>query len=332
MGDAEVDAKDVLSKDVQVIWVVRHGDRLDNFDPTWRKAAQNHEDTPLSPLGHEQAAEVATAIRNTGHTVSHIIASPFLRTIQTSLPLSQQLQVPIKLEESVWETGCRQPPPLHYDKGFPIDETHKSHFTPTCGERPADFRPRLARAAEGILQRFPFEQGNVVVFSHADPVCYLVAELTGVDPSLLGPVAVCCMFRLERRREEGRFRLVSNADIRHLSRFGNTEPCHPIHAFHEWCSLFSEVRTRLARTDFRWPPSGKDMEEVQAAWTERYQRMITGEVEAPVRPRSPKKVRFECPRCTAVSYISHDLFHSAPATHSIKCWSCKVKFSLKEIS
>jgi broad specificity phosphatase PhoE len=217
---------------------------MDNFDPTWRKKAEHHEDTPLSPLGHEQAAEVATSILASGHPVHHILSSPFLRAMQTARPLSEKIGKPLKLEESVWETGCRRPPPPHPDKGFTIDETHGSYFTPQCGERPPDFRPRLARAAEGMLKRFPFESGNVAIYSHADPVAYLVAELTGINPALLGPVTVCVVFRLERTRDEPKFRLVANSDITHLSRFGNTEPCHPVHAFHDWCRLFGELREK----------------------------------------------------------------------------------------
>lgn len=43
---------------IQVIWLMRHGDRLDNFDPEWRQNAKHVEDTPLSPIGHQQAIEV----------------------------------------------------------------------------------------------------------------------------------------------------------------------------------------------------------------------------------------------------------------------------------
>lgn len=318
-------------RETQVFWVVRHGDRLDNDDPTWRKKAEHHEDTPLSPLGHTQAEEVAKYLLGGDHTVDHIVASPFLRAIQTSLPLSQHLQMKIKLESGVWETGCRRPPPPHQDKGFPLDPEYSTYFTPSCGERPKDFRPRLARAATGFLERFPFEAGNVAVFSHADPVAYLVSELTGVDPGLLGPVTVCCVFRLERRQGDARFTLTRNADIAHLSAFGNTEPCHPVHAFHDWCRLFGEMREQqVVGPEFRWPTTGDDMTKLKKCWEARYQgSLVAGQ--APERPQSPHKVKFSCPRCEVVSYVSNDLYSSAPFTHSIKCWQCKVKFKLKEI-
>jgi len=88
----------------QVVWIIRHGDRMDNHDPAWGVAnagTVNEKDTPLSPVGHTQAAEVARAIlsdesadRSAGgpngdqqFTVHHIVSSPYLRTIQSALPL-----------------------------------------------------------------------------------------------------------------------------------------------------------------------------------------------------------------------------------------------------
>jgi phosphohistidine phosphatase SixA len=121
--------------------------------------------------------------------VSHILASPFLRTIETAVPLSKASNVLIKLEASVWETGCRNPPPSHQDKEFPLHkEGYESCFIPECGEHPSEFRPRLARSAAVLLDRFPHGSGNVAIFSHADPVAYLVTELCGMDPTLTGPM------------------------------------------------------------------------------------------------------------------------------------------------
>jgi|AntAceMinimDraft_5_1070358.scaffolds.fasta_scaffold67612_1 broad specificity phosphatase PhoE len=88
----------------QVVWIIRHGDRMDNHDPAWGEAnagTANEKDTPLSPIGHIQAADVARAILSDAtadrgadgpggdnqFTVHHIVSSPFLRTIQTALPL-----------------------------------------------------------------------------------------------------------------------------------------------------------------------------------------------------------------------------------------------------
>lgn len=377
----------------QVVWIVRHGDRQDNADPTWRsKAGDKSEDTPLSDIGHQQAQDVAQSItaqiEKENLNVRHVLASPFLRTMQTALPTSTRLKLPIKKEESVWETGCRKPPPNHQD-GFNLDPTHLSAFTPTCGERSANFRPRLARSAAHLRKAFPVGSGDICIFSHADPVAYLVTELVGMDPARTGPVAACSIFKIERfarrRRQKssgsgdgdggkekgikdindnesktnessagewvdedervGLFKLVNNADISHLSMFGNTEPCHPIHSYHDWCRLFSMLRDeKLVEQSFRWPPKEDHLPVLRNAWKQRYLELSVGNMDlAKVgrgsgehaqdhsKHKNRKKIKFLCPLCQITSYVPRELFVNCVLTHNINCFSCKGNYSLGSI-
>jgi transcription factor C subunit 7 len=323
---------------VQVFWVMRHGDRLDNHDSNWKKNAKFRDDTPLSPVGHVQSGDVARFIASHDSNVKHILSSPFLRAIETASPLSKALNLPIKLEKSVWETGCRSPPPPHTDaEGFFLDTSgYESAFEPTCGERPADFRPRLARSAKILAEKFPVGSGNVCIFSHADPSAYLVTEFCGIDPTLTGPVSPCCIFRLERRQGDEKFKVVLNASIEHLSVLGKTEPCHPIHAFHDWCRLFEEMRVaKLVEQTFRWPPNKEELPILKKAWHARYWRLLTQgkTAEFPVigPPRKSKKVLFNCLKCGVVSYLRRSLFETAPPSHVIYCWKCKGSFLLTAI-
>lgn len=211
---------------VQVFWVMRHGDRLNKVDRNWKKTAAYPDDTPLSDVGHVQAMDVANFIKENDDNLRHIISSPFLRALETAAPLSSALDLPIKVEKSVWETGCSRPPPLHLhlaSRRFNVDGDYQSTFEPRCGEQTTDFYPRLARAAAGLLQRFPVHEGNVAVYSHADPSAYLVAALCGMDPTLTAPVSPCSIFRLERREGEANFRLTLNASLEHLSVLGKTK-------------------------------------------------------------------------------------------------------------
>lgn len=338
-----------VDQDVQVIWVIRHGDRMDSFNRKWKQTAEHPEDTPLSEQGHKQAVDVArwfTAQKDI--QIRHVLASPFLRTIQTSLPTSKALNLPIKLEPSVWETGCRKPPPAHTSEGFPINQTYEGGFFPACGERPKDFRPRLARAAKIIKERFPVGSGDVAIFSHADPTAYMATELCGIDPGRTGPVAPCCIFRCERRKGEKDFTLVRNASIEHITLFGKTEPCHPIHAFADWCRLFERMRqTQLADSKFRWPPKKHEMVVFKREWHQRYKWLYEGKTEDggdratetdpnappfPVKPPPKKpKVKFNCPQCGVVSYVSHRLFSNGGPNHNINCWKCRQDFKLGTI-
>lgn len=311
---------------------------MDNHDATWHKTTKTPGDTPLSSIGHVQAEEVARFILSGDEKVTHILASPFLRAIETAVPLSKATKIPIKLEASVWETGCREPPPSHLDKNFPLEtEGYESCFIPECGEHPSEFRPRLARAAASLLTRFPVHTGNVAIFSHADPVAYLVTELCAMDPTLTGPVAPTSLFRLERKRGESHFRLVSNSSIAHLSQFGKTEPCHPVHFFHDWCQLFEDMRNQqLVDSNFKWPPRRHEMDVFKKQWNARYTRLLTeGKTGTfPVikaRP-TPEKAKFRCPKCDVVSFIPEQLLKTAPSDHSLTCWSCKQSYQLSSVA
>lgn len=269
--------------------------------------------------------------------MKHILASPFLRTLETALPLSKRLQLPIKMESAVWETGCRRPPPCHLDKNFPVDPSYQPSFIPAVKEKREHFQARLARAAKDLLERFPFEAGDMAIFSHADPTAYLVSELCNMDPARTGPVATCCIFRLERRRGEPYFTLVSNSFIGHLSVFGNTEPCHPVHRFHDWCRLFEEMRQKsVVPKTFRWPPRPEEMDALKTSWHERYARLLRdGPSEnfgQAARP-TDKTVHYFCPspKCGVSSYISYDLYLSDLQSHRIKCWKCHCRTRLPEI-
>jgi hypothetical protein len=211
-----------------------------------------------------------------------------------------------------------------------------SCFEPKCGEHRADFRPRLARAARALAARFPFGAGDVAIFSHADPVAYLVAELCGIDPGVTGPSAPCCVYRLERRQGDRLFTIVgANPSISHLSAFGNTEPCHPIHSFHDWCRLFDSMRKAgVVKQSFRWPPRAEEMGVLKKAWDRRYtQLLVTGVLEQHGKPskKTDAKVRFECPKCGVESYVSHHLYWNGPRTHRINCWKCKKYYYLSTI-
>ena len=140
----------------QVLWIMRHGDRLNNIDRLWKRTAQFPHDTPLSQLGHTQARDVAIHICQNDSNIQHILSSPFLRALETANPLSKHLKISIKVEKSIWETGCAEGPPLHLHAAsnkFLLDESYESSFEPTCCESVDDFFPRLSRAAAALSTR-----------------------------------------------------------------------------------------------------------------------------------------------------------------------------------
>jgi broad specificity phosphatase PhoE len=75
----------------QYLFIVRHGDRWDYANPDWKRVPTSRlGDSPLSPLGHQQAQEVGCFFDN-WFTANEIqidnvvwMSSPFLRCLQTS--------------------------------------------------------------------------------------------------------------------------------------------------------------------------------------------------------------------------------------------------------
>eukprot|EP00468_Gymnochlora_sp_CCMP2014_P012793 CAMPEP_0167745576 /NCGR_PEP_ID=MMETSP0110_2-20121227/3226_1 /TAXON_ID=629695 /ORGANISM="Gymnochlora sp., Strain CCMP2014" /LENGTH=176 /DNA_ID=CAMNT_0007630229 /DNA_START=1147 /DNA_END=1674 /DNA_ORIENTATION=- len=83
------------------IFLVRHGERLDHINPAWRTRAANPFDSPLSDNGVQQAKE--TGIRLQSERIHQILASPFLRTLQTAVEIAKQVGAKVCVENGIAE-------------------------------------------------------------------------------------------------------------------------------------------------------------------------------------------------------------------------------------
>lgn len=77
--------------------IVRHGERLDNVQPRWTNTAERPHDPPLTDRGREQADATGRHLGAQGWAPDGVLllASPFLRTMQTAHAIAQHLRVPI---------------------------------------------------------------------------------------------------------------------------------------------------------------------------------------------------------------------------------------------
>jgi hypothetical protein len=188
-----------------------------------------------------------------------------------------------------------------------------------------------------VLACSPVSSGNVAIFSHADPCAYLVSALCDISPAVTAPVVPCSVFRLERRQGESHFRLTVNGSIEHLSGLGKTEPCHPVHFYHDWCALFKEMReAELVPPNFQWPPATTaELDVLKHRWEERYLKLLQeGQGRnLPVigPPRTQRKVCFRCIHCLAISYVKQKLLFKAPPCHAIRCWNCPNTFTVSDV-
>ncbi len=79
------------------VYVARHG------ETTWNAVGryQGRLETPLSPLGQAQAQALAGALCERG--TARIISSPLSRCVQTAVPLSTELNLPIETDPLLLE-------------------------------------------------------------------------------------------------------------------------------------------------------------------------------------------------------------------------------------
>ncbi|KAK7395574.1 hypothetical protein VNO78_16136 [Psophocarpus tetragonolobus] len=76
----------------QNVVVMRHGERLDNFEPSWAVTAARPWDPPLAPAGRKRALETGRRLRRSlGFPIGRIFVSPFLRCVQTAVEVVASL-------------------------------------------------------------------------------------------------------------------------------------------------------------------------------------------------------------------------------------------------
>ena len=191
------------------IYLIRHGARHDYNNPAGWKAQCNrlgieNLDPPLSALGHQQAREVAVALKD--EPITHLLCSPYVRVLQTAQPLAQALGKPLCVEHGLAEFKhhpARIAPHLGVRVAVlpEVDDLYESAFPSECfaldqdGQEPVlEYLRRILVVARELPQR---HAGTAIAcFSHAASVA-LVAALTGCDTlEAAGTFAPCGIWKL----------------------------------------------------------------------------------------------------------------------------------------
>ncbi|CAJ2669922.1 unnamed protein product [Trifolium pratense] len=72
----------------QNVVIMRHGERLDNIDPSWASTALRPWDPPLAQPGHIRAFQMGRGIQQSlKYPIHRVFVSPFLRCVQTVVEL-----------------------------------------------------------------------------------------------------------------------------------------------------------------------------------------------------------------------------------------------------
>ncbi|KAJ0246582.1 Phosphoglycerate mutase family protein [Hirschfeldia incana] len=184
----------------QHVFVMRHGHRLDNFEPLWTATATRPWDPPLFKDGVVRAFRTGQRIgTQTGFPIHRVFVSPFFRCIQTaskvvealsSLPNAMSSIDKPKLVKVAIEYGlCEMmnstaiwpqvsPPDGKFDFNiseleamFPegmvdhnVDPIYKE--VPEWGETVGDCRERYVKVVKTLADKYPTE--NLLLITHGE--------------------------------------------------------------------------------------------------------------------------------------------------------------------
>jgi len=202
----------------QTVWIARHGNRLDFVNPEWFNTAAKRYDPPLSKDGFAQAAELAQRLKT--ENISHIFASPFLRTIQTANEVAKVLKLPIKLESGLGEwhndEWMTEKPEIQTQawltQEYPsIDWNYHSDLTPRYPESKADVFERTKATISKLVSNF---DNNILIVGHGASVFGVTQGLIPKVPEF--KVALCCLTKIIRIQKDS-WHLDFYGDTTHLS-------------------------------------------------------------------------------------------------------------------
>lgn len=201
----------------QIVWIARHGNRLDFVNPEWFNTAERPYDPPLSEDGVLQAKQLGQ--RLIGESIAHIFASPFLRTVQTASRVADALDLPIKLESglSEWLNPAwmkTEPERLPLDvlqERFPrIDPSYTSRVIARYPETNDQVLDRTSETVQRLVAEF---SQDILLVGHGASVVGTTQGLVGGTPEV--NAALCCLVKLVRQEQKWVMEL--NGDTSHLS-------------------------------------------------------------------------------------------------------------------
>ncbi|MEH2265031.1 histidine phosphatase family protein [Nostoc sp.] len=204
----------------QIVWIARHANRLDFVNPDWFLTAERRYDPPLSDDGLVQAQHLAKRLKK--EKISHIFASPFLRTVQTANAVAEVLNLPIKLETGLsewlnpaWMT--EEPERLSTPalaKLFPrIDTSYTSRIAAKYPETREKVRERSGQTARCLATEFLPE--HILLVAHGASVLGGAMGLVGEIAKTEVKASLCSLVKVVR--EDPEWLLELKGDTSHLT-------------------------------------------------------------------------------------------------------------------
>jgi broad specificity phosphatase PhoE len=149
---------------MQTVWIARHANRQDFADPDWAATADRPHDPGLSPDGVEQALQMARRVA--ALEVDRIVASPFLRAVETAHHAAKATDHSVYLEPGLGEwlndDWFDSPPDTlpfaalarEYER---LSPTHTPCRTPSFPESKHESLARLGATGQCLTETYPDE-------------------------------------------------------------------------------------------------------------------------------------------------------------------------------
>lgn len=153
--------------------LIRHAESELNAARLW----QGLTDSPLSPLGRQQALELARELAPAG--ISAVVASPLLRAVHTALPLARSRGLRVELEPALrehdvglWGGRSRQEILERWPEELARFDSGDLEARAPGGESRCEVGRRVAGAMRAVVQRHA--GGRIAVVTHLGVILALV--------------------------------------------------------------------------------------------------------------------------------------------------------------
>jgi broad specificity phosphatase PhoE len=209
----------------RTLYVLRHGERPDDLNPTYGTTAPRSHDPPLTGIGVGQARATGRWLRAAGARVDRVFASPFCRAVHTAEHVVRGLSgdgagpaddvgaipggttrrvepLPVRVEDGLCEhlnPDWFDERPATMDRGtlaerFPsVRLDHESVVEPRY---PESGEEAAARAGETARRLLDATEGTLLLVGHGLTVGGIVEGLVGPDDRIAAPY--CGLSRLHR--------------------------------------------------------------------------------------------------------------------------------------
>lgn len=203
---------------MQTVWIARHANRQDFADPNWADTADRPHDPGLSTDGVEQAQQLARRVNDLD--VDRIVASPFLRTVETAHYAAEAADEPVFIEPGLGEwrndDWFNAPPstlsfPALARRFDRLSPHHTPCRTPDYPESKHEALGRLGATGQCLTDTFP--EDTLLLVGHGITVQGILHGLVRSD--LPNPGCPLASLTQVVRQEDGWTLRIRN-DTRHL--------------------------------------------------------------------------------------------------------------------